>query len=254
MGPLTATGRLTGAGLAAAGTAAAAMIATPLCPRGSRARAVLATVTVTGLFGATLAATARRWGSRPALMAAGSVVAATVAVEKLGTTTGVPFGRYRYTGRLRPTVGGVPVIVALAWFAMGVPAREVGRQIGREVGRRRWWAGAAALTAWDLFLDPQMTAEGYWRWQRPGRFAYRGIPLANYLGWLVTGAGIMVVLDRLLPDRSVPAAPDRPLVAVYSWMAVMQTLGFLMFFGDPLVAVVGGIGMLPFVVAAWRRR
>ena len=32
--------------------------------------------------------------------------------------------------------------------------------------------GAAALTAWDLFLDPQMTTEGYWRWARRGR--YRG--------------------------------------------------------------------------------
>jgi putative membrane protein len=247
VGPLTARGPLERVGLAAGGVAAAAMVATPLCPRRSQTRAALATVTVTGLFGATLAATARRWGTRPALAAAGSVVAATVVAEKLGTTTGVPFGRYRYTGRLQPTIGGVPVIVALAWFAMGVPSREV--------GRRRWWAGALALTAWDLFLDPQMTAEGYWRWQGPGRFAYRGIPVSNYLGWLVTGAGIMVLLDRLLPAGPDPAAttPDRPLVAVYTWMAVMQTLGFLVFFGDPLVAVVGGAGMLPFVVAAWRR-
>ena len=37
---------------------------------------------------------------------------------------GVPFGRYRYTGRLRPDVAGVPVVVPMAWWAMAVPARE----------------------------------------------------------------------------------------------------------------------------------
>jgi hypothetical protein len=36
---------------------------------------------------------------------------------------------------------------------------------------------AAALTAWDLFLDPQMVGEGYWTWERRGR--YRDIPLSN---------------------------------------------------------------------------
>ena len=60
--------------------------------------------------------------------------------------------------------------------------------------------GAVALTAWDLFLDPQMTAERYWRWERPG--SYRGIPLSNYAGWLVTSAGMMVALERLLPPIS----------------------------------------------------
>ena len=84
---------------------------------------------------------------------------------------------------------------------MAVPAREAAHAV---LGRRstalgRIALGAAALTAWDLFLDPQMTAEGYWRWDRPGR--YRGIPLTNYAGWLVTSVGLMAVLEVLSPSQ-----------------------------------------------------
>ena len=84
-------------------------------------------------------------------------------------------------GALRPTAAGVPALVPAAWFAMALPAREVGPRGARRRRSspgRRVLLGAAALTAWDLFLDPQMVAEGYWRWHRPGR--YRGIPLTNY--------------------------------------------------------------------------
>jgi putative membrane protein len=143
----------------------------------------------------------------------------------------------------------VPVIVPAAWWAMALPAREVAHAaLGSRSGRLgRITVGAAALTAWDLFLDPQMTAEGYWRWARRGR--YRGIPLSNYAGWLVTGAAVMAVLDVVLA----PAEADVALVAEYAAMAVMETVGFAAFFGDRLVAATGGAATLPLAAAAVAR-
>ena len=108
---------------------------------------------------------------------------------------------------------------------------------------RRELLGAVALTAWDLFLDPQMTAEGFWHWARRGR--YRGIPLSNYGGWLLTGVAVMVALEALLP----PEEPDPALVGEYAAMGVMETVGFAVFFRDRLVAAVGGVAMLPFAAA-----
>jgi putative membrane protein len=174
-------------------------------------------------------------------------------VEKLGTSTGVPFGRYRYTGALRPSVAGVPVLVPLAWHAMALPAREAAHAaLGRRsTARARIAAGSAALVAWDLFLDPQMVGEGYWEWARRGR--YRGIPISNLLGWFLTGAGLMAALERLAPIPSGPGAVDRALVAEYSWMAMMETLGFVWFFRDRVVAAVGGAAMLPVAALAARR-
>lgn len=233
----------------------AGMIATPLARRGGPVRRALSTVVVTGLFATTSAAAARRWGPARTAATVAGVCTATAAVEHLGTATGVPFGRYAYTAALRPQVAGVPAIVPLAWFAMAVPAREAAHAA---LGHRsspvtRIGLGAAALTAWDLFLDPQMVGEGYWAWARRGR--YRGIPVTNFLGWFGVSVVVMAALELALPADE-PA--DRTLVAEYGVMAGMETLGFAAFFRDRLVAAVGGAAMLPVAAAAaratWRAR
>ncbi len=240
----------------AAAVTVAGMIATPLAPRGGATRRRLSTVVVSALFGATLARSARRWGGRRAAAAAATVAVSTTIVERVGTRTGVPFGRYTYTAALRPQVAHVPVIVPLAWFAMAVPARETANAVlgPRSTPAGRIALGSVALTAWDLFLDPQMVGEGYWRWRRRG--AYRGIPATNYLGWLLTGLAVMAALEALLPAEQ----PDPVLVGEYAYMATMETVGFAAFFRDPLVAGVGGAAMVPLAAGAvrrlvgWRRR
>lgn len=208
----------------------------------------MSSLVVAAFFMTTLLSAIGHWGGTRAASAAGFVVVATLAVERLGSTIGFPFGDYDYTGALQPTVGGVPVIVPLAWFAMGVPALEVGHLISRS----RLGAvvvGAVALTAWDLFLDPQMVDNGYWEWAVDG--AYDGIPLTNYAGWLGVGVVVLAVVDRIRPARN---SDNLPLLLLYTWWAVMNTIGFIAFFGEPFVGLVGGIAMGSITALAWRRR
>jgi uncharacterized membrane protein len=234
----------------AGGVTIAGMIATPLLPQGGRARRILSSVVVVGSFTTTTANAVRRWGAARAASAATVTATATTAVEHVGTRTGLPFGRYVYTGALQPQVAGVPAIVPLAWFAMGLPAREAAHAaLGpRSSPATRIVLGSAALTAWDLFLDPQMVGEGYWVWARRG--AYRGIPLGNFLGWFVTGVGVMAALEFLLPPAEHATDADGALVGEYTFMGVMETIGFARFFRDPTVAIVGGLGMIPIAGAA----
>jgi uncharacterized membrane protein len=237
-------------GSMAAAVGTAAMIATPLAPTGGVRRRVLSTVVVTALATTTASRAGARWGGARATGTLVGIATATAAVERLGTRSGLPFGRYAYTGVLRPTVGGVPAVVPLAWFAMAVPAREAAAAALGARDRRgpRVVLGALALTAWDLFLDPQMVQEGYWRWMRRG--TYRGIPLSNFAGWFVTGLGVMTLLELLLPpDRP----PDAALVGEYAFMGAMETVGFAAFFRDRLVALAGGASMLPIAALAVRR-
>lgn len=220
---------------------ALAQIAIPL----TEDRATLTTVVVAAFAATTVALSAAVWGWRSALLAGAVVVVATTVLERVGTSTGLPFGEYRYTGVLQPTVAGVPMAVALAWLAMAVPAREVAARLTSRAWQRVA-VGAVALTAWDVMLDPQMVGEGYWVWEGGG--PWRDVPLSNYVGWLVSSAGVMALLELLLPG----AGRSRPLLGLYTWWAVMQTLGFLAFFGDPLVGLVGGALMLPLAWFAWR--
>ncbi len=207
---------------------------------------------VGGLALASTLSAARRWDPRRAALAAAAVLPATALVEAAGTRTGLPFGRYTYTGALRPQVGGVPVVVPLAWLAMALPSREAahGALGSTSTPWRRVLLGASALAAWDLFLDPQMVGEGYWWWTRGGR--YRDIPVTNFLGWLLAGAAVMGVLEAVLPIEADDLA-DPALVAQYGFVATMETVGFAAFFRDPLVALAGGVGMLPIAGAAAAR-
>ena len=187
----------------------------------------LSTLVVVTFAATTLVLAVTAWGLGRAAGAFAFVAVATLVVERVGSTTGFPFGDYEYTGELQPTIGAVPVIVPLAWFAMGVPALEVGHAVrsgfstrrstgsGRSARRERGvgvvvavLVGAAALTAWDLFLDPQMVEAGYWRWAVDG--AYEGIPLSNYAGWLGTGIVVLAVLDRIRPRPASPTAGSSP--------------------------------------------
>jgi putative membrane protein len=233
---------------------------------------VFVTLIVALLAVASVSFTALGWGWPRAVGAAAAAFALGLAAEWAGTRTGFPFGSYRYTGLLRPAAATVPLVVPLAWAAMGLPGYAVGAALAR--GRAgRIAAGAVALTAWDLFLDPQMITNGFWRWAHPG--PYHGVPLSNFAGWLLVSAAAMAVFESLLgphprgpaPHPADPGQAGRPrepgqitkthpgLLAAYTVMAVMETAGFAVIFsGGRGVALAGALGMGVPAGLAWARR
>lgn len=241
--------RLDRARVMAAGATLGAMIVTPFVPAGGTIRRLLTSATVAGLAVTTAGSTAARWGRTRTAGSLSAICTITHAVESFGVRTAVPFGRYAYRPALQPQIAGVPAAVPVAWFAMAIPAREVAHVAlgGHSTPLRRVVVGAVALTAWDVFLDPQMTAEGYWNWSRGGR--YRGIPATNFLGWMITGLAIMAILETLLP----PGEPSPPLVVQYGAVGAMEAAAFATFFGDRTVAVAGSVAMLPLAAAALAR-
>lgn len=232
-----------------AAIAIGAMIATPLYERASEERVVLTHLVIGGMFALSLLVIRASWGVKRALLAASAVVCFTWLLEVMGSTTGIPFGTYDYATLLRPQLGGVPLVVPFAWLAMAVPAREVARVLGVRLVWQRVLIGSIALTAWDVFLDPQMVVEGYWRWAVDGW--YRGIPLTNYVGWLIGGAVVMTILELALPHLNNPLSATP--VVHYAAVGVMETVAFAFFFDDLVVATAGAVAMLPISILAITR-
>jgi uncharacterized membrane protein len=176
-------------------------------------------------------------------------------VEALGTHAGVPFGDYVYTGKLTSTVLGVPWIVPLAWAMFAYPSLVLARRISRSPLLVPL-IGAFTLASWDLFLDPMMTAEGYWRFTHPSPVLAHipGVPVVNYVGWFLTALVMMVLIDQL-PRRVVP---DGQPAVLFFWTYVSSVVGNAMFFHRPWVAVYGGIAMglvaLPYAWSLWAGR
>jgi len=136
----------------------------PLAGGDDRARLTVLTVLIGYILSVTHAAATR--GPRAALALVATATFGGFAVEAIGVATGFPFGTYDYSGELGPKLLDVPLIIPLAWTWMAWPAWLAAIRLSRSRPARVAIA-AFGLAAWDVFLDPQMVAEGYWRWQDP---------------------------------------------------------------------------------------
>jgi putative membrane protein len=185
----------------------------------------------------------------PAFLA---VYAVSFLSEFLGTSYGIPFGGYEYSALLGPKwFDRVPWVIPLSWFTMAVPSFALARGVGAARGPvARILFASALLVAWDLALDPAMSAlTPYWIWSETG--PYYGMPWMNLVGWYVTAALIMGALTALRADRWIDRVsarwlsgfygvnllmPAGMLVAAGSWLGVVVTAG--------IFAVLGGIAVL----------
>lgn len=165
-------------------------------------------------------------------------------IEYLGSTTGFPFSHYDYTPRLQPQIAGVPAIIPLAWLMMLPASWAIGQLIAPKSRIAQTLIAALAMTAWDLFLDPQMVAWDFWRWASPG--GYFGIPWVNFAGWFVSAFALTLLAHP-------PKLNARPYLVIYTLTWALQTIGLAIFWAMPGPALVGFIGMGGFVVLAWRR-
>jgi putative membrane protein len=231
------------------GALVGAQVLYPRVPAGRRAVAtngVLALMLATSVAEA-LEARGRRGA---ALLALAALTAH--AVELVGVRTGRPFGRYAYSAKLGPRAAGVPLVVGAPWAAMARPAWVVAGLLDPRPGHRAALA-AGALTAWDVFVDPRMVADGYWRWSRPGR--YEEVPLSNFAGWMLCGGLVFAAWSAL--DPADDPRPGDGALALYVWTWAGETFANAAFFGRPRVALAGGVSMgafaLPALVARLRR-
>jgi putative membrane protein len=210
-------------------------------------------ITVIAQVCAAAAALLTAWGVARTARAMVIVAVATWLAETIGSHTGFPFGYYHYTPLLQPQIAGVPLFIPLAWFMM-LPSAWAVAQV--TVGTRRRWlftvVSAAALTAWDFFLDPQKVAWGFWVWTDStgvplsATSGYYGVPWVNFLGWLLVAA----LVTWIVRPTELPA---RPLLLIYAVTWLFQFLGQLFFWNLIGPALVGFAAMGLMLALAWRQ-
>jgi len=158
--------------------------------------------------------------------------------EQAGVDTGLIYGAYHYSDMLGAKLGHVPVLIPLAWFMMIYPSYVIANLItsGQPVSKPSGIGAVAGLsflsamimTAWDLAMDPGMSAAGHWIWEQGG--PYFGVPLQNFAGWLLT-TFVVYLLYRLWERKRLPQDPGTENViaaampvAAYAVMALYYAL------------------------------
>jgi len=162
----------------------------------------------------------------------------------------------------------VPYLIPLAWFMMIYPSYVIANLVleGHATGTRAGvWrlvrlaaVSAAVMTAWDLVVDPILSGPSAraWIWENGG--PYFGIPIQNFLGWLLTTFTVYLAYRAVEQrmgagaTRGVALAPPRPVVSpLGSGVAALPVAAYgLMLVSDLLsgvepagVAIVGPLVM-----------
>jgi uncharacterized membrane protein len=216
------------------------------------------------LFSLTHALYALGW--RHTLVFFVSSAAISWAFEQVGVATGAIYGPYHYTDVLGVKLGHVPLLIPLAWFMMIYPSYVIANLIADDqpTGSRGslkhivWlsFLSAAVMTAWDLVIDPVLSGPNVkaWIWEQGG--PYFGIPLQNYIGWMLTTLTVYLVY-RLFERRSSPR-PIGPLTTAVAAMPLIAYGSIMisnMLAGPEALRVIGPFVMgLPLIAAATRLR
>jgi len=149
--------------------------------------------------------------------------------ESLAVATGFPYGRFHYSGVLGPPLLGLaPPTVLLAWTPL---------LLGSLASTRRWWQAVVLAVVCDLVLDPAAVGLGFWAWDEPGR--YYGVPLVNFLGWVLSAGIAVLALRRLRLPQPLPGLFARNLwLVLVFWTAVNAWQGHWLAVGVGVVTLV----------------
>ena len=162
----------------------------------------------------------RYLGPRKATLSLISLSSFGYAIEAIGVATGFPYGAFYYGDALGPRLAGlVPYLLPLSYAPLVVGAVAAA------------WGGtrlpifhvlyATLFLVWmDAVLDPGAAALGFWVWPEGG--AYYGVPLANYAGWLLSGAlaTTLLLATGKWSETPEPALLDSAAIATSFWTGV----------------------------------
>jgi putative membrane protein len=182
-----------------------------------------------------------RLGGRRALLIFVFGFGISLASELSGTGTGYPFGSYSYTGLLGYKIGGlVPFNIPTSWFFMLYCSLAICGRIMRATddgwSKARWALVAGlVLTAWDVSMDPAMVRTAHWIWHLAPAAeqttlqrifvsdVFYGMPLSNWLGWLLTGTVVARVMLAIVPPSAWArlVSPTRFPLALYAVNGVL---------------------------------
>ncbi len=210
-------------------------------------------------------------GMRKALVVFAVSFILSLGSELTGTGTGLPFGAYGYSDLLGYKIASlVPFNIPTSWFYMLVASLAICGRIlpSTDDSKSKWWwalVGGTVLTAWDVSMDPAMVKTNHWMWFVPdlgnesaftqfiGTPFFFGMPLTNWLGWLLTGILVARAMLALVPPSvwARKVSPHRLPLVLYG---VNGLLPIAICLGQDMVlaGVLGLIAMAIPLIAALR--
>lgn len=125
-----------------------------------------------------------------------------VIIEGVAVMTGFPYGGFEYGDRLGWLVFGlVPPSISFAYLPMLLGSLYFASKRSKDYATFCFVASIFNLIV-DLVIDPAAVDIGFWSYSTQG--FYFGVPLSNFLGWLITGFLYASIFYRIAGRDSLP--------------------------------------------------
>lgn len=117
-------------------------------------------------------------------------------IELVGVMTGWPYGDFQYVVDLGPMFAGVPLGLPVFFIPLVMNAYLLSMLLVGAADRTRMSrliVALALVVGIDLVLDPAAVALSFWVYLDGG--IYYGVPISNFLGWLLSGTIAITALE-----------------------------------------------------------
>ena len=135
------------------------------------------------------------------------------------------FGSHRYGPGWVLAPLGVPIAVALVWAAVISSALALAARRGLRPAAARALAAALFAVTLDLTIEPVAVRRGLWEWTPPG--PWLGVPIGNFVGWVVIVAGYGIGAERWAGDGRFAREAIRRLLLATTALAALIAVGVL---------------------------
>lgn len=124
-------------------------------------------------------------------------------IESLGLITGFPYGEFSYSSKVGILIFNfIPVTLPFAWIPLLLGAFSFSYHY-KSNALKFFFLTVLLTVLIDIVLDPGAVNLGFWKFSGGG--IWYGVPLSNFIGWLISGAiGFMITKRILKGAESIP--------------------------------------------------
>ncbi|ARM76910.1 carotenoid biosynthesis protein [Acidianus manzaensis] len=171
------------------------------------------------------------------------------AFERLGLSTGIPFGHYVYN--FPPYVFGVPIFVVFGW---GIFSFLSYLAIFNFPEKEKIIIFSFLMVIIDLSVDPIMVSAGYWTW-KTSILDYFGIPITNFVGWFIVSLVIIIIYSLIRGSKE--KSEDNIFSYLFPLVYFLFPLNFFIHakpqLEEPLfIAMITSLIVTSIIIANWR--
>jgi putative membrane protein len=124
-------------------------------------------------------------------------------IEFVGVITNWPYGSFEYGISLGPMIYNlVPLALPIFFLPLVVNSYLLVLQLSEKKLEKIYWRIPMVITLvllLDVILDPAAVSLGFWSYSEGG--AFYGVPISNFLGWILSASVTVCVLDYVFESN-----------------------------------------------------